>query len=109
MNSPVKWDNIGSKGQFPVSNALIMLIVDAILYLLIAAYLDAVFPGEYGKAKHPLFIFKLSFWKHACCGDEATGLKRQRSLLNSPQPTEEDHVGDIEDVSNEMMGNKVIR
>ena len=84
-----------------------MLIVDTILYLLIAAYLDAVFPGEHGKAKHPLFIFKLSFWKHACCGDEATGLKRQRSLLNSP--TQEGHAVDIEDVSDEMMGNKVIR
>ena len=107
MSSPVKWDNIGSKGQFPVSNALIMLIVDTILYLLIALYLDAVFPGECGKPKHPLFIFKPSFWKHACCGDE-TDLKRQRSLLNS-QPTQEDHAGDIEDVSDEMMGNKAIR
>ena len=54
-----------------------MLIVDIILYLLIAAYLHAVFPGEYGKAKHPLFIFKLSFWKHACSRDEDTGLARQ--------------------------------
>ena len=86
-----------------------MLIVDTILYLLIAAYLHAVFPGEYGKAKHPLFIFKLSFWKHACSRDEDTGLARQRSLSNSPQPTQEDHAGDIEDVSDAMMGNKVIR
>ena len=100
---------MNSPGQFPVSNALIMLMVDTILYLLIAAYLDAVFPGEYGKAKHPLFIFKLSFWKHVFCGDEETGLTRQRSLLNSPQPTQEDHAGDTEDVSDEMMGNKVIR
>ena len=99
MNSPVKWDNIGSKGQFPVRNTLIILIGDTILYLLIAVYLDAVIPGKYGKAKHPLFIFTLSFWK---------GLTRQRSLLNSPQPRQEDHAGDIEEVSYEMMGNKVI-
>ena len=100
MNSPVKWDNIGSKGQFPVSNALIILIFDTILYFLIAVYLDAVFPGKYGKAKHPLFIFKLCFWK---------GLTRQRSILNSPQRRQEDHAGNIEEVSDEMMGNKVIR
>ena len=99
---------MNSPGQFPVSNALIMLIVDTILYLLIAAYFDAVFPGEYGEAKHPLFIFKLSFWKHFCCGSKRTGLTRPRSTLNSPQPTEEDHAGDIED-NKVMMGNKVIR
>ena len=74
-----------------------------------ALYLHAVLPGEYGKAKHPLFIFKLSFWKHACCRDKETGLTRQRSIVNYPQPTQEHHAGDIEDVSDEMMGNKVIR
>ena len=109
MSSPVKWDNIGSEGQFPVINALIILVVDTILFLLIAAYLYAVFPGEYGKAKHTLFIFKLSFWKHFCCGDDETGLPRQRSFSNSPQPAQEDHAKDIEDVSDELMGNKVIR
>ena len=86
-----------------------MLIVDTILYLLMTVYLKAVFPGEYGKAKHPLFIFQLSFWKHAYCGDKETNLTRQRSLLNYPQPIQEDHAGDIQDVSDEMMGNKVIR
>ena len=109
MNSPVKFDNIGSKGQFPVINALIMLIVDTILYLLMVLYLEAVFSGEHRKARHPLFIFKLSFWKRACSVDEETALTRQTSLLNSPHPTQEDHAGDIEDVSYEMMGNKVIR
>ena len=86
-----------------------MLVVDTILYLLIASYLDVVLPGDYEKAKHPLFIFKLAFWKHACCRDEDKGLTRQRSLLNSSQSTQEEHAEDIEDVSDGMMGNKVIR
>ena len=86
-----------------------MLMVDTILYLLIAAYLDAVFPGEYGRAKHPLFIFKLSFWKHVCYGHKETGLPRQRSLVNSLQPSQEDYAEDIDDVSDKLMGNKVIR
>ena len=85
-----------------------MLIVDAIIYLLIAVYLDAVFPGKYVKGKHPLFMFKLSFWKQAfCCGNQKTGFTKQR--LNYSKPTQEDHAGDIEDVSDEIMGNKVIR
>ena len=74
-----------------------------------ALCLEVVFSGEHGKARHPLFIFKLSFWKHAFCGDKEAALTRQRSLLSSLQPTQEDHSGDIEDVSYEMMGNKVIR
>ena len=87
-----------------------MLIVDTIIYLLIAVYLDAVFPGKYVKGKHPLFIFKLSFWKQAsCCGNKKTGFTKQRSLLNYSKPTQEYHAGDIEDVSDEIMGNKVIR
>ena len=87
-----------------------MLIVDTILYLLIAVYLDAVFPGKYVKGKHPLFMFKLSFWKQAsCCGNKKTGFTKQRSLLNYSKPTQEYHAGDIEDVSDEIMGNKVIR
>ena len=98
---------MNSPSRFPVSNALIMLLVDTILYLLIAAYLNAVFSGECGKAKHPLFIFKLLFWKNACCRVGDTGLARQRSLLNSSQPTQ-DHAGDIEDVQQKKMGNKVI-
>ena len=87
-----------------------MLIVDTIIYLLIAVYLDAVFPGKYVKGKHPLFMFKLSFWKQAsCCGNKKTGFAKQRSLLNYSKPTQEYHAGDIEDVSDEIMGNKVIR
>ena len=89
-----------------------MLIVDTILYLVIAAYLNAVFPEKYEKAKHPFFIFKIclrSFWKHTCCRNRQRQRSRQGSLLNSPQPTKEDHTGDIENVLDEMMGNKVIR
>ena len=88
------------KDRFPVRNVLITLIGDTIIYLLIAVYLDAVIPGKYGEAKHPLFIFTLSYWKR---------LTRQRSPLNSPQRRQEDHAGDIDEVSDEMMGNKVIR
>ena len=84
-----------------------MAIVDTILFFLIAVYLDAVFPGQYGKAKHLLFIFKPYFWKRACSGDEETGLTRQRPLLYSPQPTQGDDAKDIEDLLNEMIGNQV--
>ncbi|KAJ7372623.1 ATP-binding cassette sub- A member 5 [Desmophyllum pertusum] len=40
-----------------------MLIVDTILYFLLALYFDAVIPAEYGQRRPPYFIFMPSFWK----------------------------------------------
>ena len=74
-----------------------MLIVDNILYFLILVFLNVDFPRKCRKAKHPP------------CGDKETGLTRQRSFLNSPQATQEDHRGDVEDVRDQMMGNRAIR
>ena len=90
-----------SPGRLQVRYAIIMLIVDTILYLLIAVYLDA--------AEHSLFIFKLSFWKHVVSRNKGTGLTMEISFLNSSQPTLEDHAGDLEDASDGIMGNQVIR
>ena len=33
-------------GQFPVLAALLMLLLDAVLYMLLALYLDIVVPGK---------------------------------------------------------------
>ena len=34
------------QGQFPLQNCLIMLVIDTILYLLLAAYFDNVIPSK---------------------------------------------------------------
>lgn len=39
-----------------------LLIVDAAVYMLIALYVEAVFPGEYGLPKVWYFPFTKSFW-----------------------------------------------
>ena len=103
------WSNIATKGEFPASNALIMLSIDTTIYLLLALYLDAVFPGEYGKAKHPLFLVSPSFWRNLF-GKGHVNLQRQRSLMRSPSVKESAlNTDDIEDVSEELLGQKVIR
>ena len=48
----------------------LMLLVDTVLYLLLALYFDAVIPGEYGQHRPPYFIFTPSFWKSICSKKE---------------------------------------
>lgn len=46
-----------------------MLVLDTVLYYILAWYLEAVFPGKYGVAKPWYFLFKPSFWlgqSYAC-------------------------------------------
>lgn len=39
-----------------------MMLVDALLYLLLALYTDLVFPGSYGIPQSPLFFLRRRFW-----------------------------------------------
>lgn len=41
---------------------MIMLIVDAIIYLLVTLYVEAVFPGEYGVPMPWYFPFTAAYW-----------------------------------------------
>ncbi|CAH0549211.1 unnamed protein product [Brassicogethes aeneus] len=41
---------------------IVMLLVDSLLYFLIAMYFEAIFPGEYGLAQPFYFPFTSSYW-----------------------------------------------
>lgn len=105
--NPLTFSNLASKGDFPASNAIIMIFIDIFLYLFLAMYLDAVFPGEYGKAKHPLFPFLPSYWKNVF-GKKDHTIKRQTSLIRSGSIKESSIQGDIEEIPEELLGDKVI-
>ncbi|XP_015768993.1 PREDICTED: ATP-binding cassette sub-family A member 5-like isoform X2 [Acropora digitifera] len=98
------FQNLTTKGDFPPINYVIMLIVDIILYFLLALYFDAVIPAEYGQRRHPLFIFRLSFWKSClfCAGKNGKAQTRKMSTL------EWDRSEDIEAVHGDMERNKAI-
>ncbi|KAF5269887.1 hypothetical protein FQR65_LT05685 [Abscondita terminalis] len=56
------WDNIWSSIQgenIVVGEILIMLVFDTVFYFLIAIYMEAVFPGQYGVGKPWYFLFKI--------------------------------------------------
>ena len=49
-------------GHISFLEVLIMLYVDALLYLLLALYFDAIFPGGYGVPQNFNFFLKKSYW-----------------------------------------------
>ncbi|XP_076997705.1 phospholipid-transporting ATPase ABCA3-like [Tamandua tetradactyla] len=61
----IKWSNIFTSTQtdnFVFAYVLGMLLCDALLYGLVAWYIDAVFPGEYGMPKPWNFFLQHSYW-----------------------------------------------
>ena len=63
----VQWHNINDspvfQDDFSIGYVILMMYVDALIYLLLALYIEQVFPGEYGVAKKWYFPFQKSFWK----------------------------------------------
>jgi len=57
----VQWNNFYKPGtiddNFSLLDAMVMLIVDTVLYMLIAWYVDNINPGDAGVAQPPWFPF----------------------------------------------------
>ncbi|XP_070316352.1 ATP-binding cassette sub-family A member 17-like isoform X2 [Odocoileus virginianus] len=59
----IQWRNLGSiGGEFNFTQVLLMLLLDSVLYGLVAWYVEALFPGEYGTPK-PWYFFLMVFYK----------------------------------------------
>lgn len=58
----VTWQSV-REGDFPLMAPLIMLAVDAVLYFLLAIYLDNVMASEYGQRRNPFFCLMPSYWR----------------------------------------------
>uniref|UniRef100_A0A8C6DUL3 ABC transporter domain-containing protein n=1 Tax=Moschus moschiferus TaxID=68415 RepID=A0A8C6DUL3_MOSMO len=59
----VQWRNMGHiGGEFNFTQVLLMLLLDSVLYGLVAWYVEAVFPGEYGTPKPWYFFLMPSYW-----------------------------------------------
>uniref|UniRef100_A0A6Q2XI97 ABC transporter domain-containing protein n=1 Tax=Esox lucius TaxID=8010 RepID=A0A6Q2XI97_ESOLU len=51
-----------ASGPHPLYAPLLMLVLDCILYLLLAVYLDQVLPGEFGMRRSLFYFLKPSYW-----------------------------------------------
>uniref|UniRef100_A0AAV2LBD5 ABC transporter domain-containing protein n=1 Tax=Knipowitschia caucasica TaxID=637954 RepID=A0AAV2LBD5_KNICA len=72
-------------GPHPLFVPLLMLLLDCVLYLLLALYLDQVLPGEFGVRRSLLYFLKPSYWSkrsrryvevNSGCDSEANGSTR---------------------------------
>ncbi|XP_017295532.1 ATP-binding cassette sub-family A member 5 isoform X2 [Kryptolebias marmoratus] len=51
-----------TNGPHPLYVPLLMLVLDCVLYLLLAIYLDQVLPGEFGSRRSLVYFLKPSYW-----------------------------------------------
>jgi ATP-binding cassette subfamily A (ABC1) protein 3 len=62
----IHWENvfnpIDADDDFNLGYVWIMLIIDSLIYLGIALYVERIFPGDYGVAEKWNFLFTKSFW-----------------------------------------------
>lgn len=62
----IQWKTLFSSGSpddtLTLGTIMLMLILDTFLYLGIALYVEAVFPGDYGVPKPWYFLFTKDFW-----------------------------------------------
>ncbi|XP_040027065.2 retinal-specific phospholipid-transporting ATPase ABCA4 isoform X2 [Gasterosteus aculeatus] len=63
----LQWDNIMTspleKDTYSFLTSILMMVFDAVLYGVLAWYLDNVFPGQYGIGRPFYFPFQPSYWK----------------------------------------------
>ncbi|CAF0870807.1 unnamed protein product [Adineta steineri] len=58
FNEPVSVDD-----NFTMQDVIIMLYIDAAIYLLFALYIENIWPGQYGIPKSFYYPFQLSYWR----------------------------------------------
>ncbi|KAL3876747.1 hypothetical protein ACJMK2_034544 [Sinanodonta woodiana] len=92
-----------ARGEFPLIAPVMMLLLDSVLYFLLAVYLDHVVPGEYGPRYPPWFCFTKAFW----CGCASSG--KLSAITKERETPYQDDLADIEAVSRETMNNTAIR
>ncbi|XP_053220123.1 phospholipid-transporting ATPase ABCA3 [Podarcis raffonei] len=67
--------------NFTVAHVLGMLLLDSVLYGLVAWYVEAVFPGEYGIPQPWYFFLMPSYW----CGSPQTVLGKEKEEEEDPE------------------------
>ncbi|KAL3853222.1 hypothetical protein ACJMK2_016778 [Sinanodonta woodiana] len=83
-----QWSNFYMPGtvddNFSLLHAMGMLLVDTVLYMVVAWYVDNVHPGEYGVAQPFYFPFMPSYW----CGRKIKNMDYESSTVNSGENSE---------------------
>ncbi|XP_012893511.1 PREDICTED: ATP-binding cassette sub-family A member 9 [Dipodomys ordii] len=99
MNSNVHLDS--SNNSYLIIAILFVLVVDALLYLVLALYFDKILPSKYGRHHSPLFFLKSSLWfQHQ---------KSKHELLENEVDSDPSLDDSFEPVLPEFQGKEAIR
>uniref|UniRef100_A0A671YG27 P-type phospholipid transporter n=1 Tax=Sparus aurata TaxID=8175 RepID=A0A671YG27_SPAAU len=89
----LQWDNIQTspleKDTYSFLTSIFMMVFDAILYGVLAWYLDNVFPGQYGIGRRFYFPLEPSYWQTPalnCAVLALTSLSRAGQLFYEDDP-----------------------
>uniref|UniRef100_A0A3B1J655 P-type phospholipid transporter n=1 Tax=Astyanax mexicanus TaxID=7994 RepID=A0A3B1J655_ASTMX len=92
----LQWDNIHTSplegDEFSFHTSIIMMLLDTVLYAVLAWYLDSVFPGQYGIGRPFYFPIQPSYWLNLTNPTKAVPEKsvvKRPSIDNSAQKPEE--------------------
>ncbi|XP_055533385.1 phospholipid-transporting ATPase ABCA3-like isoform X2 [Wyeomyia smithii] len=91
----LQWSNIFSPvtvdDQLTIGHITMMLLIDALLYLLVALYVEQIAPGQFGIAKKWNFIFTKNFWLSYTA---SSGKSSERQQLRHQAPNTEEEPTD---------------
>ena len=67
QNIGVQWSNFNSnpyvmRNSFSMMTICLIMLLDAVIYMILAWYIETVWPGEYGISRPWYFMFTLSYW-----------------------------------------------
>ncbi|XP_041829465.1 ATP-binding cassette sub-family A member 5 [Melanotaenia boesemani] len=93
-----------ANGPHPLYVPLVMLVLDCILYLLLAVYLDQVLPGEFGIKRSLVYFLKPSYWSKRSKRYVEVSSVYDTELNGAPCGDES-----VEPVSPEFRGKEAIR
>lgn len=91
-------------GPHPLYVPLLMLVLDCILYLLLALYLDQVLPGEFGMKRSLVYFLKPSYWSKRSKRYVEVSSVYEMDVNGAPGVNES-----VEPVSPEFRGKEAIR
>uniref|UniRef100_A0A8C5I5E5 P-type phospholipid transporter n=1 Tax=Gouania willdenowi TaxID=441366 RepID=A0A8C5I5E5_GOUWI len=94
----LQWNNIHTspleKDTYSFLTSILMMLLDAVLYAVLAWYLDNVFPGQYGIGRPFYFIFQPSYWQKATLspmntadhGESAKPHNQEKDVISEDAP-----------------------
>ncbi|XP_035906185.1 ATP-binding cassette sub-family A member 3-like [Anopheles stephensi] len=112
----LRWSNLFEPATIDdglsVGTVIVMLLVDAVLYLLIALYIEQIMPGEFGVAQPWYFPFTKEFWIRSRTASPRDTLfnREQQSAATESRYIEQDPAGyagvEIKQLRKVYKGNK---